>query len=237
MKDENNRILTPKRVVLFDLDGTLLDSAALVRASTRHALREVLDRTATDEEIAPYFGQLLEDQFRGLAPDVGEATIAELVRSYRAHNEIYHDQLVTPCPGAVDAVQALARHGLGLAVVTSKRASMATRGLVVLGLHAYFKTVVSLESTLRHKPFPDPLWEAMKAFPNVSREESMMVGDSPYDMGAAKAAGVTGVGIAGEGFSQDVLREAGAFAVLPSLEGLWDWYAQGVSLKGAADGP
>lgn len=236
MRDENIRAGISKRVVLFDLDGTLLDSAELVRASTRQALQEVLGRTATDRDITPYFGQLLDVQFRGLAPDVGERTIQDLVRAYRVHNEAFHDQLVAPCPGAVEAVQAFARHGMGLAIVTSKRASMATRGLAVLGIHGYFKTMVSLESTLRHKPFPDPLFEALKAFPGVSVAEAMMVGDSPYDMGAARAASMTGVGIAGESFTREVLLAAGAQVVLPSLEGLWDWYAQGVCLKGEAEG-
>src|SRR5881275_2959596 len=104
-------------VVLFDLDGTVLDSGAIILASMRHATRTVLERELSDDELlASVGGPGLERQMRAIAPD----RVEELVRTYREHNEPLHEQL-TCCPGMDDVLDRLDREGRRLGIVTAKR--------------------------------------------------------------------------------------------------------------------
>jgi pyrophosphatase PpaX len=204
-----------KDVVLFDFDGTLMDSAALVRESTHYALRVVLGRDVEDAHLRPYFGRLLEDQFRELVPDADAATLERLLMTYRAHQAARHDQVVRPCPGAVETVRRLAAAGLRLAVVSSKRRGLLRRGLEVLGLEGAFHAVVDADSTTRHKPDPEPVRLALS-----------LLGDSPYDRASATAAGVTAVAVRTPGFTAAELRAAGAAAILADLRDFVHWLQQ-----------
>src|SRR5580765_3347831 len=104
-------------VVLFDLDGTVIDSGAIILASMRHATRTVLEREFSDEELlAAVGGPGLERQMSALAPD----RVDELVRTYREHNEPLHEQL-SCCPGMDEVLSALDRQGRRLGIVTAKR--------------------------------------------------------------------------------------------------------------------
>ncbi|MGC8486978.1 MAG: HAD family hydrolase [Clostridia bacterium] len=213
----------PTRVVLFDLDGTLLDTTPLVRASTHYALRSVAGTDVADEVLTPYLGRTLETQFRGLFPDADDALVDRLVRAYRTHNDEVHDRSVAPMPGAREAVGWLRGQGIALGVVSSKRRLMVERGLRWLGLEDAFTVVVGVESTTRHKPDPDPLELALGHFPGVSPAEAVMVGDSPYDMAAARAARIDGVAVLGNTFTHQDLVRAGAVAVLATLFELPAW--------------
>jgi pyrophosphatase PpaX len=212
-----------KAVVLFDWDGTLLDTRDLVRESTRHALALVLGRSVDDETLRPYFGETLERQFRGLVPEADEAVIARLVDAYRAHNQAVHDQWAVPRPGAVAVVRTLHRAGLGLGVVSSKRRGMLDQGLRLMGLGEEFTVIVGLERTRRHKPHPDPIFAALEAWPGLTPRQAVMVGDSPYDMEAAVRAGVDAVAVVSNTFTRDELIRAGAEQVLDDLRDLVPW--------------
>ncbi|MCL8206628.1 MAG: HAD-IA family hydrolase [Actinomycetia bacterium] len=215
-----------KDVVLFDFDGTLMDSAALVRESTHYALRAVLGLDVEDARLRPYFGRLLEDQFRELVPDADAATLERLLMTYRAHQAARHDQAVRPCPGAVETVRRLAAAGLRLAVVSSKRRALLRRGLAALGLEGAFHAVVDADSTTRHKPDPEPVRLALSLLGDPPPARAVMVGDSPYDMAAATAAGVTAVAVRTPGFTAAELRAAGAAAVLADLRDFVHWLQQ-----------
>src|SRR5881227_2489906 len=103
--------------VLFDLDGTVVDSGSIILASMRHATREVLGREYGDEELmATVGGPGLETQMRALAP----TRVAELIRVYREHNEALHGEL-TCCPGMEDVLVHLRGEGRRLGLVTAKR--------------------------------------------------------------------------------------------------------------------
>ena len=103
--------------VLFDLDGTVVDSGAIILASMRHATREVLGRDYSDEELLQTVGGPgLEAQMRALAPD----QVERLVDVYRAHNEPLHDDLEA-CAGMEDVLVRLHEEGRRLGVVTAKR--------------------------------------------------------------------------------------------------------------------
>jgi pyrophosphatase PpaX len=177
-------------VVLFDLDGTVVDSGAIILASMRHATREVLGAEYRDEELLQAVGGPgLEAQFAVFSPD----QVDELVRVYRAHNEPLHDGLEA-CVGMEDVIVRLHEEGRRLGVVTAKRRATVDLAFARVPLAHLFDTVVGGDETERHKPDPEPLLLAAKRL-GVDPATAAYVGDSPFDIRAAKAAGMYAVAV------------------------------------------
>jgi len=176
--------------ILFDLDGTVVDSGAIILASMRHATREVLGRDYSDEELLQAVGGPgLEAQMSALAPH----DVDRLVDVYRAHNEPLHDDLEA-CAGIEDVLVRLREEGRRLGLVTAKRRSTVELAFARVPLGHLFETVVGGDETDRHKPDPEPLLlgaERLDADPT----ETAYVGDSPFDVRAAKAAGMFAVAV------------------------------------------
>jgi pyrophosphatase PpaX len=161
-------------VVLFDLDGTVIDSGAIILASMRHAAKEVLGTEVADEALmAAVGGPGLEAQMRALAPD----RVDELVSVYRAHNEPLHDGLVC-CEGIDDLLVRLKDEGRRLGIVTAKRRVTVDLAFAQVPIAHLFETVVGGDETKRHKP-----------------DEAAYVGDAPFDVKAAKSAGLFSVAV------------------------------------------
>jgi pyrophosphatase PpaX len=176
--------------VLFDLDGTVIDSAAIILASMRHAAEEVLGAAPPDAELmAAVGGPGLEAQMRALAPD----RVDELVSVYRAHNEPLHDEL-TCCAGIDEVLVRLKDEGRRLAIVTAKRRATVELAFARVPVGHLFETVVGGDETERHKPDPEPLLLACERL-DVSPSTVAYVGDAPFDVAAAKAADVFAVGV------------------------------------------
>jgi pyrophosphatase PpaX len=177
-------------VVLFDLDGTVVDSGAIILASMRHATREVLGEEFGDDELLQAVGGPgLEAQMAVFAPD----QVDELVRVYRAHNEPLHDELEA-CVGMEDVLVRLHAEGRRLGVVTAKRRSTVELAFSRVPLGHLFETVVGGDETEKHKPDPEPLLLAAERM-NADPSQAAYVGDSPFDMRAAKAAGMHAVAV------------------------------------------
>jgi pyrophosphatase PpaX len=188
-------------VVLFDLDGTIVDSGAMILASFRHATKTVLDRELSESELRAAVGTPLREQMLL----IDEERADELVETYRAHNEPLHDAL-EPCPGMLDALQQLEDEGRRLGIVTAKRRSTVELAFAVLPLSRYFDAVVAAEDARRHKPHPEPLRRALDLL-DARSEDAAYVGDSPFDVAAAKAAGVFAVAVTWGGIhSEEALR-------------------------------
>jgi pyrophosphatase PpaX len=192
-------------VVLFDLDGTVIDSGAIILASMRHAAKEVLGAEPSDELLmAAVGGPGLEAQMHALAPD----RVEELVTVYRAHNEPLHDDLVF-CAGVNDVLVRLQEEGRRLGIVTAKRRATVDLAFAVLPLRDLFETVVGGDETERHKPDPQPLLVAAERL-GVDPSECAYVGDSPFDIRAAKAAGMLAVAVTWGGIHDRAKLEAEA---------------------------
>lgn len=177
-------------VVLFDLDGTLVDSGAMILASFRHATRTVLAREIPDEALLAHVGgSTLAEQMRAIDP----ARVDDLVASYREHNEPLHDEL-QPCAGIVDVVERLRAEGRRLGVVTAKRQATVALAFRVLPLAHLFDAVVASDDVARGKPYPDGILRALELL-DARPEEAAYVGDSPFDVEAAKRAGVHAVAV------------------------------------------
>jgi pyrophosphatase PpaX len=177
--------------VLFDLDGTLIDSAAIILASFRHATQTVLERQIPAAELlAAVGGSTLHDQMRAF----GDERVDELVRAYCEHNEPLHADLRV-CEGVIDVLERLDAEGRRLGIVTSKRrltVELAFRALPELRGH--FDVVVGSEDTTLHKPAPDPVVAALERLGRPAAGAAY-VGDSPFDVQAAKAAGVAAIAV------------------------------------------
>jgi pyrophosphatase PpaX len=178
-------------VVLFDLDGTLIDSGAMIVGSMRHAAATVLGRQIPDQELkAAVGGPGLIEQMRAL----DETRVDELVEAYRLHNEPLHAEL-EPCAGIEDALDALRREGRRLGLVTAKRQATIRLAFEVLPqLEPVFEVVVGSDDTKRHKPHPDPILLALDRL-EATPDEAAYVGDSPFDIQAARAAGVAAIAV------------------------------------------
>jgi pyrophosphatase PpaX len=177
-------------VVLFDLDGTVIDSGGIILASMRHATREVLGREYADEELMRAVGGPgLEAQMEAFDPE----RVDELVTVYRAHNEPLHEELLC-CAGMEHALERLHSGGYRLAVVTAKRRSTVELAFEHVPLGHLFEVVVGGDETERHKPDPEPLLLAAERM-GIRPDEAAYVGDSPFDIRAAKAAGMRSVAV------------------------------------------
>ena len=204
--------------VLFDLDGTLIDSGEIIISSFRHATQTVLEREIPDEVLAAAVGgSNIYEQMRAF----DEERADELVRVYRAHNEPLHDDLVA-FEGIEGVLERLKAEGRQLGIVTAKRRKTVDLAFAILPLERYFDAVVTSEQTEHHKPHPEPVLTALDRL-GTKPEEAAFVGDSPFDMGAGKAAGVFTVAVSwGKIHSVERLRETGADAVVHSPEELLD---------------
>jgi pyrophosphatase PpaX len=190
-------------VVLFDLDGTVIDSGAIILASMRHAAKEVLGEEPPDELLmAAVGGPGLEAQMQALAPD----RVDELVTVYRAHNEPLHEQLMC-CAGIDDLLVRLKDEGRRLGIVTAKRRATVALAFDVLPLEHLFETVVGGDETKGHKPDPEPLLLAAERM-GADPKECAYVGDSPFDIRAAKAARMFAVAVTWGGIHERAKLEA-----------------------------
>jgi pyrophosphatase PpaX len=190
--------------VLFDLDGTLIDSGAIIIASMRHAATTVLGREIPEAELAAAVGGPgLIAQMRALDP----SRVDELVAVYSAHNETLHDGLEA-CVGIEDVLETLHGQGRRLGIVTAKRRATVRLAFEVLPqLERYFAVVVGSDDTERHKPDPEPILLALERL-DAEAEDAAYVGDSPFDLRAANAAGVAAIGVTWGGIhSRGRLRE------------------------------
>jgi pyrophosphatase PpaX len=178
------------RVVLFDLDGTVVDSGGIILASMRHATQTVLGREFSDDQLlANVGGPGLEAQMEALGP----GRTAELVRVYREHNEPLHETL-EEFTGVEATLAALKARGHQLGIVTAKRRATVELAFARLPLAHLFETVVGGDETESHKPDPAPLLLALERL-GARASEAAYVGDSPYDMQAARAGGLYAVGV------------------------------------------
>jgi pyrophosphatase PpaX len=190
-------------VVLFDLDGTLIDSGGMIVASMKHAARAVLGREVDEEFLtAAIGGPGLVAQMRALDPE----RVDELVAAYRDHNVPLHDELEAFWE-VVEVLPRLRSEGRRLGVVTAKRRASVRLAFDRLPqLEESFDVVVTADDTERHKPDPEPILAALDLL-GARPEAAAYIGDSPFDIRAAKAARVYSVAVGwGNIHSAEVLR-------------------------------
>lgn len=201
--------------IVFDLDGTVIDTVELIRVSFRHAVLEVLGEDLPDEVIMAGVGQPLMTQMVSLSPQHAQA----LYDTYREHNHRVHDELIREYDGVEAALGRLRAAGRRLAIVTSKSAdttAMAFRSLP--RIERYFDVVVTAGDTSEHKPSPVPILLALERLgaaaggtgdvPRSRAGGAIYIGDAPVDIMAGHAAGVATAAVLWGLFSREALRSS-----------------------------
>jgi pyrophosphatase PpaX len=175
------------RTVLFDLDGTLIDSLRLILDSYHHTLAEHGLPARTDDEWLRGVGTPLTAQLAEWHDEVG--TIEAMIATYRQYNLEHHDRMVTVYPGVLDMVREIKAGGLQTGLVTSKNRPGAIRGLKLVGLEALMDVLVCADEVTNPKPHPEPVERAVRLL-GGDRATTLYVGDSVHDMHSGRAAGV-----------------------------------------------
>jgi pyrophosphatase PpaX len=206
--------------VLFDFDGTLVDTTEMIHQSMRHATTEVLGREDIPREtLLANVGQPLPRQMELIDTENAES----LLEAYRTHHEQHHDALIREFPGVEESLHRLGSAGTKVAVVTSKRRVSVEMALEIFpGLRNVVDRFVTLEDTTQHKPHPEPLLRALELLGSIPKERAAYVGDSPFDVEAAKAAGLTSVAVSWGAFSEDALRASGPDHLVPDIRSAVD---------------
>lgn len=173
------------KYILFDLDGTLIDTNQLIINSFKHTYKTHLNRDVEESEIYKYFGEPLITTLRRFSEDNAE----ELFKTYIDFNESEHDSNVALCSNIRECLEGLRELGCKLAVVTSKREKMAHRGLELFDIIKFFSVVVTIDDTKHYKPHPEPVLKALELL-GAKPEEALMIGDSVFDIKCAHNAAV-----------------------------------------------
>ncbi|WP_371369171.1 Pyrophosphatase PpaX [Sporomusa rhizae] len=171
--------------ILFDLDGTLIDTSNLIIRSFQHTFDLHYRRYLSAEEIYDFFGKPLKAAMEYYGPD----KVDDLIKTYREFNLAHHDQLTTGFAGVPETIQKLHNAGVLMAIVTSKTKRTAIRGLKLFDMDKHFPIVIGHEECQKHKPDPEPVRLALTQL-NLEPAECLMVGDSPFDLASARTAGV-----------------------------------------------
>ncbi|MHC1721472.1 MAG: pyrophosphatase PpaX [Clostridiaceae bacterium] len=172
------------KAILFDLDGTLIDTNELIIESFQYALKKHLNRDIPRDEIIKTFGEPLIEAMKRYDED----NVEEILNIYRKYQETRHDVLAKECIGVTEGIVSLKDIGMKIALVTSKRRPMTERGLNLISLNQYMDVVVAYEDTENHKPTGGPALKACELL-GVKPDETIMVGDSHFDILCGKDAG------------------------------------------------
>lgn len=207
---------TRANAVLFDLDGTIIDTNELIIQSFIHALRGTVPETFGRDQIIPYMGQTLKDQLRLFS---GQDDVTALTTAYREYNQRMHDEMVSLFPDVAETAAELKRHGIKLGVVTTKMRQTTEMGLRLFGLFELMDVIVTLDDVEHAKPHPEPVLKAMAAI-GSDPGRTLMVGDSTVDIESAARAGAIPVGVAWSLKGEAVLRDAGASHVIERMDEL-----------------
>lgn len=208
------------RTILFDLDGTLIDTTDLILRCFEHAWTRVCGYTHARSDLIGTFGIPLREamvrllqaeppaQTNGNGSRPPREIVDHLVNEYRDFNRRNHDLYAARFEGVDVVLHDLKERGYRIGVVTSKSRLLALRGLRLCGLDHLVESAVFLEDTDRHKPLPDPILAALVRM-DSRVEHAAYVGDSPFDVTAARAAGVAAVAaLWGPGSRESLERES-----------------------------
>lgn len=182
--------MNKKLGILFDLDGTILDTEELILESFRFVFRKYKQGyTLSKEELLSFLGPSLKDSFERY---FDSSMTDELIQYYREFNHTKHEKYVTIYPTVIETLETLKEEGYPMAIVTTKALVAANVGIELFQLSKYFDVVVSLDDVKNSKPDPEGIYKAMKL---IDVKEAIMIGDNVTDIQAGKAAGTHTVAV------------------------------------------
>ncbi len=178
--------MTKINTVLFDFDGTLMDTNNVIINSWQHTFRTLEGRETTVEDIVKTLGEPLFLTMQKFFPKVDTEEAIGIYRSY--HYENFGD-MITLFPNGREILEDLKGKGYKIGLVTSRLKGTTYQGLEHYNILDYFDVVVTMDDTTKHKPDPEPIEIALNKL-NSKAEETIMIGDTKFDILCAKNAGV-----------------------------------------------
>lgn len=201
--------------ILFDLDGTLIDTNELIIASFLHTF-EHYKLPITREETLAFIGPSLKDTFDRVDPAKSE----EMIQVYRDHNLHHHDSYVAAYPHVVETLKRLKEENIKLGIVTTKMRTGVNMGLKLVGLAELFDTIITLDDVTHEKPHPEPVIKAMKNL-DADAASTLMVGDNFHDIEAGQNAGVQTAGVAWSIKGKETLAKLNPTYMLEDIRDLY----------------
>src|SRR5690606_3148025 len=177
--------------LLFDFDGTLLDTNELIIQTFIAVLGEHFPGRYEREDILHFIGPSLEQTFESI--DAERAI--ELTAQYQAINKQLHDELITEYDGVTETLRLLKARVIKMAIVSTKRSANIKRGLALMGIDEVFEHIISLDEVKNPKPDPEPILLALEKL-GASKDEALMIGDNYHDIEGGKNAGGRTAGVA-----------------------------------------
>lgn len=202
--------------IMFDFDGTLMDTTDLIIESFKYTVRKHLNYDIDAKDLYPTFGRPLIEALEELAPNRGE----ELIKTYREFNLYNHDQMVNIFDHVPETLAALKDRKIKLGIVTSKSRATLEKGLELYNLKPYFDAIVALEDTVRHKPHPEPILHCLQLL-QATPDQALYVGDSPHDIKCAHQAGVKAVAVRWSYLSWDSIEAENPEFTIETIQDLF----------------
>jgi len=204
--------------ILFDLDGTLINTIDLIVASFLHTMETYYPGQYQRDDVISFIGPPLSETFTNLDP----AKVEAMTTTYRAFNHENHDQLIEEYKGVKETLEELAKQDFKMAIVTTKRRETAIKGLKLMGLEDFFPVVISIDEVTKYKPDPQPLNMALDKL-NSSADQAIMIGDSEHDILGGKNTGTKTAGVAWSVKGRDHLESYRPDVMLESMTDLLDY--------------
>lgn len=202
------------KTVLFDIDGTLLDTAELIYQAFEHSLKLHGHHVIARQKMAISIGKSLEDCYLDFAPN-GDPIVLS-----KTHNEfqLKNPHLAELFPDTLKTLEQLKNLGFKMAGITNRWKSSGTLSIKLTGLNNYLEFVLFRDDVKKLKPDPQPVYQALNRL-GIAKEKAVFVGDSEVDILCGKNAGIKTVGVT-SGFAGEKIRNFGPDFVIDSLSGL-----------------
>ncbi|MCD5406764.1 MAG: HAD-IA family hydrolase [Desulfotomaculum sp.] len=184
--------MTAIKALLFDLDGTLLDSRQAVVEAVYYTAKLYAAGRYSYADIERRFGESFEEFINLINETQDKGKQKEIMATYLQYTEANHDQLVQLFPGIKENLTFLKNAGYQMAVVTNKQRNLTERGLQLLELDSFFETVITVDDVSKGKPYPEPVEKGCQLL-KVTKQQALMIGDTVFDVKSAMAAGVKSV--------------------------------------------
>lgn len=178
--------------VLFDFDGTIMDTNNVILMSWQHTFKTLENREEKVETLVKTFGEPLETTMRKFFPHIPTEESIEIYRSYHRDN---FGELIDLFPGMKELLAKVKGGGFKTGLVTSRLWHTTRQGMEKYGIEEYFDAVVTAEDTTRHKPDPQPVNIALEKL-EAKPQQAIMLGDTMFDILCARNAGVRSVLVA-----------------------------------------
>ncbi|OKL36290.1 pyrophosphatase PpaX [Domibacillus mangrovi] len=212
--------------LLFDLDGTLINTNELIVESFLHTLNHYYPGQYKREDVYPFMGPPLIETFE----QIDKERTMEMVAHYREFNLGQHDTLVTEFQGVYEAIRILHENNYKMAIVSTKIRDTIIRGLKLAQLDPFFDVIIGLDDVENPKPHPEPVEKALAAL-GSKPEEAIMVGDNYHDIEGGQNAGTMTAGVAWSLKGRDFLNEYNPDFMLESMADLLEILKVGAENK------